>query len=105
VISRHWRGLARKDKAASYERHLRVETFPGLKSIPGFVGASILTRTLENAVEFLIISRWSSVEAIAQFAGADVEAAVVPANVQAMMIEYDLRARHYEVIATDLRGD
>jgi hypothetical protein len=36
--------------------------------------------------------------AIASFAGADAEAAVVPPKVVAMMIEYDDRARHFEVI-------
>jgi len=98
VISRHWRGLARADQAAEYERHLRTETFPALKQIPGFVDASILKRRLESGVEFLVISRWVSLEAIAQFAGADVESAVVPEKVQSMMIEYDRRARHYEVV-------
>jgi heme-degrading monooxygenase HmoA len=97
MISRHWRGLARLDRAAEYEQHLRAETFPGLKQLPGFVDASILKRNLENGVEFLIISRWVSLESIAQFAGVDVEEAVVPVKVQSMMIEYDRRARHYEV--------
>ena len=101
MISRQWRGLARPDRAAEYERHLRTETFPSLKRIPGFVDASILKRTLANGVEFLVVSRWESPEAIARFAGADVEAAVVPAKVQPMMIEYDQRARHYEVAEGD----
>lgn len=96
MISRHWRGLARPDRAAEYERYLRSDTFPALKQIPGFVDASIHKRPLENGVEFVVISRWTSREAIAAFSGADVEAAVVPAKVQSMMIEYDQRARHYE---------
>jgi hypothetical protein len=36
--------------------------------------------------------------AIEKFAGADVEAAVVPDNVRRMMLEYDRRVRHYEVV-------
>ena len=101
MISRHWRGLAQPDRATEYEAHLRNDTFPALKRIPGFVDASILKRAVENGVEFLVISRWRSLEAIAQFAGDDVETAVVPANVQSMMIEYDERARHYETIDGD----
>jgi heme-degrading monooxygenase HmoA len=77
VISRHWRGLARPERAADYERHLLSETFPALKRISGFIDASILKRPLENGVEFLVISQWVSLESIAQFAGADLEAAVV----------------------------
>ena len=101
MISRHWRGLARTERAAEYEQHLRGDTFPKLKQIPGFLGASILKRGLDNGVEFLVISNWASLQSITAFAGADVEAAVVPPNVQSMMIEYDHRARHYEVAEGD----
>jgi heme-degrading monooxygenase HmoA len=101
VISRHWRGLVRPDRAAEYERYLRGETIPALTQIPGFVDATIHKRPLEGGVEFVVISRWTSREAIAAFAGADVEAAVVPVKVQSMMIEYDRRARHYETADGD----
>ena len=98
MIARHWRGLAKPDRAADYEEHLRTETLPGLVHIDGFLGGDVFKRTVPHGVEFVVISRWRSIEAIAQFAGADVEAAVVPARVQAMMVEYDRRARHYEVV-------
>ena len=98
MISRQWRGLARAEHAASYESHLRSETFPSLRSIEGFVDAAILKRTLPNGIEFLVITRWSSMAAIEKFAGADAEAAVVPDKVQAMMLEYDRRVRHFDVV-------
>jgi len=97
MISRQWRGFAKAACATEYEEHLRTETFPELEKIPGFIDASILKRPLDHAVEFLVVTRWESLEAIARFAGADTEAAVVPAKVQAMMIEYDRRVRHYEI--------
>jgi heme-degrading monooxygenase HmoA len=71
VISRQWRGLARAERAQDYIRHLRTETFPALREIPGFVDASILSRTLGNGVEFQIVTRWKSIDAIVEFAGAD----------------------------------
>ena len=98
MIARHWRGLARAHRAVDYLQHLRTETFPALQGLPGFVGASILSRPLAGGVEFLVITRWASLEAIAGFSGGDVEVAVVPAAVAAMMIEYDRRARHFEVL-------
>ena len=98
VISRQWRGLAHLDQAQNYVKHLRTETFPALRKIPGFVSASILSRRLGNGIEFLIVTQWDSLDAIARFAGADLEAAVVPAKPAAMMIEYDRRVRHFEVI-------
>jgi heme-degrading monooxygenase HmoA len=98
VISRQWRGLAQQDQAQNYIEHLRTETFPVLRKLPGFVSASILSRRLANGTEFLVVTQWESADAIARFSGPDPEAAVVPAKAAAMMIEYDRRARHFEVI-------
>ena len=97
MISRNWRALARRGEAGNYIKHLLHETFPKLSDIPGFRRASILKRELDAGTEFLIVTEWESIEAIKAFAGADPEVAVVPAVVQAMMLEYDPRVRHYEV--------
>lgn len=98
MISRQWRGLAHANQAQNYVKHLRNETFPTLKGIFGFVDASIFSRAVANGVEFLIETRWDSLEAIIKFAGSDPETAVVPAEVAAMMVEYDRRAKHFEVV-------
>ena len=98
MISRQWRCLAQTNRAQDYVEHLHAETFPALRSIAGFVDASILSRPLGAGVEFLIVTRWESMDAVARFAGADAEAAVLPAKAADMMIEYDRRARHFEVI-------
>jgi heme-degrading monooxygenase HmoA len=98
VIARQWRCLAYSHHAAAYITYLRTETFPALRKISGFVDASIHSRPLGSGVEFLIVTRWESLDAIVRFAGVDSEAAVVPAKAAAFMIEYDRRARHFEVV-------
>jgi heme-degrading monooxygenase HmoA len=98
MISRQWRGLAKAAHAQDYVEHLKTDTIPQIRKIQGFVDASILRRTVERGMEFLVITRWESLDAIRAFAGADAEAAVVPQNVQRMMVEYDHRVRHYEVV-------
>jgi heme-degrading monooxygenase HmoA len=98
VIARHWRGLAKAERAADYVRHLRSETFPALERLPGFVDAAILSRSLPRGVEFLILTRWESLAAIVRFAGADPQQAVVPPAVAQMMIEFDAVATHFEVL-------
>ena len=98
MISRQWQGFAKPSHADKYVEHLRQETFPNLKEIPGFVSASILRRIVPNGVEFLIVTTWESIDAIQGFAGTDVEAAVVPPRVQEMMVEYDNRVRHYQIV-------
>ena len=98
MIARHWRGLAHARSADAYIEHLQTETFPALARIAGFMGASLLRRSEVRGVEFLVITHWESPGAIAQFSGTDPELAVVPEYVRTLMIEYDDRARHYEVI-------
>jgi heme-degrading monooxygenase HmoA len=98
VISRQWRGLAKSSEANNYVRHLRSETFPELSKLAGFVSASILSRRVTDGTEFLIVTNWRSLEDIQRFSGPDVETAVVPAKVADMMVEYDRRAKHFEVI-------
>lgn len=98
MISRHWRGLAQINQAQNYAEHLRTDTFPALRSLSGFVSASILSRRLGDGIEFLVVTRWRALDDIARFAGADLEAAVVPPEVAQMMIDYDRRVKHYEVV-------
>src|SRR5216117_387235 len=98
MIFRQWRGLARIDRADEYVQHLRRDTFPQLARIDGFVDANILRRPVERGVEFLVVTRWRSLDAIRKFAGTDVETAVVPENVQRMMLDYDRRVAHYDVV-------
>jgi len=88
----------RAECADDYVAHLRRDTFPQLKGIAGFVDATILRRPVERGVEFLIVTRWRSLDAIRQFAGAAAEVAVVPDEVQRMMLDYDRRVAHYEEV-------
>ena len=97
MISRHWLGVAKKEKADDYIAHLKNETFKTLGTIQGFIDATILKRELPEGVEFLIITKWSSLEAIKQFAGENHEKAVVPKVAQEMMIRFDRVVNHYEV--------
>jgi len=104
MIERHWKGLAIFDEAENYEHHLKTETFVTLASIPGFISAQILKRTQTEGVEFLIITVWESIEVIKQFAGENIDVAVVPAKVRAMMISFDKTATHYEVVKAGMKN-
>jgi len=98
VISRQWRGIAKRPEADRYISHLRAETFPQLANIPGFVNASILRREVAEGIEFQIVTTWKSIEAIRGFAGENAERAVVPEIVEKMMVSYDRSVDHYEVV-------
>ena len=55
---------------------------------------------LADGIEYLVVTRWQSLDAIRRFAGADPEAAVVPPIVQQLMVDFDHRAAHYEVVGS-----
>ena len=97
MIERHWKGIVRKERANEYVAHLRNDTFKEIKKIKGFISASILKRDLSEGVEFLVITKWETLEVIRQFAGDKIETAVVPKLVQDIMLKYDKNVRHYEV--------
>jgi heme-degrading monooxygenase HmoA len=97
MIERHWKGIAKTERANEYIAHLQNNTFKEIAAIDGFVSASILKRPVNEGIEFLIITEWKTPDAIKQFAGSNIEIAVVPKLVQDMMIRYDDSVTHYEI--------
>ena len=98
-VARLWRGITRAGAAAAYVEHLQSATFPNLRQIPGYRGAWLMRRPVPQGVEFLVVTLWDSMEAIERFAGPAPETAVVPPAACALMVEYDERAQHFELIA------
>lgn len=98
MIERHWKGIAKTEEADQYIQHLLTDTFPKLSAMTGFIRSSILRRKVDRGIEFRVVTVWSSLEAIKQFAGEVPDLAVVPSNVKKMMVEYDAFAFHYEVV-------
>ena len=98
MIARVWCGIAHPTRADEYHQHLLQATFPQLRSLAGFKSGFIMRRDVDDGIEFLVITHWSSLDSIRDFAGDDLEVAVVPAEVQAMMLRYDKDVRHYDVL-------
>jgi heme-degrading monooxygenase HmoA len=103
VIERHWSGTVQPGRADEYVRHLEGETLPRLRTLAGFVRAQVLRRDVAEGVEFRIVTTWESLDAVRAFAGDDLTAAVVPQAVQDLMVRFDPRAAHYEIVGP--RGD
>jgi heme-degrading monooxygenase HmoA len=98
MIIREWRGRASPSRAEAYPKHFREKVVPELRHLPGFIDADLGQRQLDDKLEFLVLTRWQSIDAIRAFAGADVEHAVVEPGAVAALIEFDTSVRHYEVI-------
>jgi heme-degrading monooxygenase HmoA len=98
MIIREWRGRASPKKAEAYPEHFRRAVVPELRRIPGFLGARLCRRSRDGTIEYLVLTRWASMEAIRAFAGAEPEKAVVEPGAIAALSDYDGRVQHYEVV-------
>ena len=98
MIIREWRGRASIAAAAAYPKHFHDNVVPELRHIAGFVGAHLSRRPLGDGVEFLVLTRWQSMDAIRALAGDDVAKAVVEPGAVAALVEFDDTVQHYEVI-------
>ena len=98
MIVRAWRGRALSEKASAYSEHFRRKVLPELESIEGFLGAALLRDEGAHGVEYLVLTRWTSLDAIRAFASDDVRKAVVEPEAVAALVSFDRTVRHYEVV-------
>jgi heme-degrading monooxygenase HmoA len=98
MIIRTWRGRADPKKSTAYPDHFRRNVLPVLRGIAGFKGATLLRNDGASQVEFLVLTRWASMDAIRAFAGQDVSQAVVEPEAVAALTNFDKTVTHYEVV-------
>jgi len=98
MIIREWRGRADVSRLDAYPRHFRERVVPELRGLAGFLGAHLARGSNGDAIEFLVLTRWRSMDAVRAFAGANVEMAVVEPGAVAALDDFDTIVRHYEVI-------
>jgi heme-degrading monooxygenase HmoA len=99
MIIREWRGRASSSKANAYPEHFRTKVLPELFHTTGFLGAHLGRRRVDDGViEFLVLTRWRSMDAVRGFAGSDVAKAVVEPGAVAALVDFDASVQHYEVL-------
>ncbi len=97
-ILRLWKGRATAAKAGDYVRHASKTVFPEVQALPGHRGAYLLRRSVDNSVEFTVLTLWDSMDAVRGFAGPDPERAVVEPAARAALSDFDETVTHYEVV-------
>jgi uncharacterized protein YciI/heme-degrading monooxygenase HmoA len=101
TILRRWSARTTEAQLPKYLEHFSTNVLPELRRISGYLGATVSLRRLENEIEILVETTWHSHEAIRNFAGPDLEAAVVAAEAAALLANFDRRVRHYEIAVSD----
>ena len=98
MIIRVWSGQTTQENGATYARHVSTRVFPSLQGIAGHRGAYLLRRDAGERTEFLVLTLWDSLDSVREFAGEDVEGAVVEPEARAVLEEFDSIVRHYELL-------
>ncbi|MCC6773472.1 MAG: antibiotic biosynthesis monooxygenase [Gemmatimonadaceae bacterium] len=100
MICRMWHGWTSPSNADAYEALLQGEVLAGIvsRNIAGFHGIDLMRRALGDEVEFVTTMWFDSLDAVRDFAGADYEVAVVPAEARRLLARFDARSTHYEVV-------
>jgi heme-degrading monooxygenase HmoA len=98
VIARFWSAQTTPVQAPAYIEHLKTKVLPILQKIDGYADAMLLKREEADIVEIIVITQWSSLEAIRRFSGDDLEEAVVADEAAALLTRFDRRVRHYDLV-------
>ena len=100
MIARVWHGVVLSQKADDYAQYLAGFGVRDYQAVPGNRGVQLLRRRDGEHVHFLLLSLWSSREAIEAYAGSDIEQAhYYPYDLECL-VEPEPRVTHYEVLAS-----
>jgi len=102
TILRQWTAHTRETLWPSYLNHFSRNVLPELHRVKGYLGARLFVRRADGKVEILVETIWRSLESCRNFAGPDLESAVVAEEAAALLTDFDLRVRHFEIAVVDL---
>jgi heme-degrading monooxygenase HmoA len=96
MIARSWRAVATPAGADRYDEHFRTSVLADLRTTPGFLRAYLMRRPDGGEVRIHVVTLWESMDAIAGFAGATPDSAVVEPEARAALLRFDETVDHYE---------
>ena len=96
-IVRSWSARATAAGADAYVAHFRSSALPALRERSGHRGALVLRRPEDGLIRITVLTLWTSMATVVEFAGADPDAAVVEPAARAVLADFDTRVTHFEV--------
>ena len=97
---RRWSGVIRTEDRDAYREYIVRTGLDGYRATPGNLDAWMLYRDREDGTtEVVTMSLWDSREAIAGFAGDDIEVARFYPEDDRFLLERDVTVTHRDVVA------
>lgn len=97
MIARLWHGTTPTAKADAYLAFLKSRAIPDYKAMPGNLAVYLLRRTDAAITHFITLTHWSSLQAIAAFAGADISRAKYYPEDADFLLEFEPTVQHFEL--------
>ncbi len=97
MITRIWRGWTRSEDTDAYADYILATGIAEYAATPGNLGAYLVSRPDGDRTEFLTISFWETKEAIAAFAGDDIDEAVFYPEDDRFLIDRETTVKHFTV--------
>jgi heme-degrading monooxygenase HmoA len=101
MIVRVWRGWTTRENADPYQELLGTTILPGIDRVRGFRGAELLRRDVGDEVEFITVTRFTSLDGVREFAGDDYERAVISDEAHRLLSRFEERVAIYEIAFED----
>jgi len=99
MIARIWKGRTKIEHLEMYSEFMKVRAIPDYKKTEGFIKLTFLKRTDNDFAYFNLITFWTDLEVIKNFAGADLEKAKYYEEDKNYLIDFSEKVTHYEVFA------
>ncbi len=97
MIARMWRGETRAADADDYLEYLHRTGVADYRATPGNRDVIVLHRVRGDRAEFLLVTLWDSRDAIAAFAGPDIDKARYYPGDQQYLLSFPEKVEHWEV--------
>jgi heme-degrading monooxygenase HmoA len=105
MIARIWHGKTTTTQADDYLPYFKVTGLKDYQETAGNLGVIMLRRDDPQQADILILTLWESTEAIARFAGQDMEKARYYPEDSQYFSEREPGVLHYEVVLNTLEPE
>jgi len=98
MIVRVWRGKTSGAKAGAYASFLQAGAYPDYGEVDGNRGWMLLKRPLGESMEFMFVSFWDSMDAVASYTGGDPSHPKYYPEDRAALTELPDSVEHFEIV-------
>ena len=102
MIARIWHGTTSLENFQPYTEFLRRVAIPDYKKTRGFKGLTFLRRVEDTEAHFTLVTYWTDIEAIKEFAGPEFRRAKYYPEDEDYLLEFEEYVEHHEVFSLDL---